>query len=148
MALQQAGLKYVGMRNEQAAAYAAQAIGYLTRTPGVCLVVSGPGLLHTFGGMANAQLNCWSVERSSRRTLSVRKCIPFVFHRRRLSFQASAGDWRLLRRRPRRNRRVPGMQPGGAEQALLQVQRKTPKRGAYSRARRKSNTVCHLRQTR
>lgn len=47
------------MRNEQAACYAAQAIGYLTGTPGVCLVVSGPGLLHVTGGMANAQINCW-----------------------------------------------------------------------------------------
>ena len=34
MAMQNAGLKYVGMRNEQAAAYAAGAIGYLTKTPG------------------------------------------------------------------------------------------------------------------
>ncbi|KAJ9581741.1 hypothetical protein L9F63_003918 [Diploptera punctata] len=59
MAMQQAGLHYVGMRNEQAACYAAQAIGYLTKRPGVCLVVSGPGLIHTFGGMANAQINCW-----------------------------------------------------------------------------------------
>uniref|UniRef100_A0A1A9ZYI5 2-hydroxyacyl-CoA lyase n=1 Tax=Glossina pallidipes TaxID=7398 RepID=A0A1A9ZYI5_GLOPL len=59
MALQSAGLKYIGMRNEQAACYAAQAIGYLTGKPGVCLVVSGPGLLHVIGGMANAQLNCW-----------------------------------------------------------------------------------------
>lgn len=59
MAMQQAGLKYVGMRNEQAACYAAQAIGYLTGKPGACLVVSGPGLLHVFGGMANAQINCW-----------------------------------------------------------------------------------------
>lgn len=61
IALQQAGLKYVGMRNEQAAVYAAQAIGYLTQTPGVCLVVSGPGLINVFAGMANAQINCWSV---------------------------------------------------------------------------------------
>lgn len=61
MALQQVGLKYVGMRNEQAAVYAAQAIGYLTCTPGVCLVVSGPGLLNVTAGMANAQINCWSV---------------------------------------------------------------------------------------
>jgi 2-hydroxyacyl-CoA lyase 1 len=36
-----------------------QAIGYLTGKPGVCLVVSGPGLLHVCGGMANAQSNCW-----------------------------------------------------------------------------------------
>lgn len=61
MAMQQAGLKYVGMRNEQTAAFAAQAVGYLTRTPGVCLVVSGPGFLNVVSGMANAQLNCWFV---------------------------------------------------------------------------------------
>ncbi|CAG9130596.1 unnamed protein product [Plutella xylostella] len=59
MAFQAAGLKYIGMRNEQAACYAAQAIGYLTGKPGVCLAVSGPGLLHCIGGMANAQVNCW-----------------------------------------------------------------------------------------
>lgn len=59
MAFQAVGLKYIGMRNEQAACYAAQAIGYLTGKPGVCLVVSGPGLLHVTGGMANAQVNCW-----------------------------------------------------------------------------------------
>ncbi|XP_049800666.1 2-hydroxyacyl-CoA lyase 1 isoform X1 [Schistocerca nitens] len=59
MSLQQAGLHYVGMRNEQAACYAAQAVGFLTGRPGVCLVVSGPGLLHCAGGMANAQINCW-----------------------------------------------------------------------------------------
>ncbi|XP_019868137.1 2-hydroxyacyl-CoA lyase 1 [Aethina tumida] len=59
MALQQVGIHYVGMRNEQAACYSAQAIGYLTGTPGAVLVVSGPGLLHVFGGMANAQVNCW-----------------------------------------------------------------------------------------
>lgn len=59
IALQAAGLKYIGFRNEQSACYAAQAIGYLTQKPGVCLVVPGPGLLHCFGGMANAQINCW-----------------------------------------------------------------------------------------
>lgn len=46
MALQASGLKYIGMRNEQAACYAAQAMGYLTGKPGVCLVVPGPGVLH------------------------------------------------------------------------------------------------------
>lgn len=81
MAMQAAGLKYIGMRNEQSACYAAQAIGYLTQKPGVCLVVPGPGkanqhiqtirmckkeffllfsgVLHCTGGMANAQINCW-----------------------------------------------------------------------------------------
>lgn len=61
MALQMADIHYIGMRNEQAACYAAQAIGYLTGNPGAVLVVSGPGLLHTFGGLANAQVNCWPV---------------------------------------------------------------------------------------
>ena len=59
MAAQEVGIHYVGMRNEQAAAYAAQAIGFLTARPAVCLVVSGPGLLHTVGGMANARENSW-----------------------------------------------------------------------------------------
>ncbi|CAH2000618.1 unnamed protein product [Acanthoscelides obtectus] len=61
MAMQMADIHYIGMRNEQAACYAAQAMGYLTGKPAACLVVSGPGLLHTFGGLANAQINCWPV---------------------------------------------------------------------------------------
>ncbi|KAF5296436.1 hypothetical protein FQR65_LT01423 [Abscondita terminalis] len=59
MTFQSYGIHYIGMRNEQSACYAAQAVGYLTGTPGVCMVVSGPGLLHCTGGMANAQVNCW-----------------------------------------------------------------------------------------
>ncbi|XP_045435261.1 2-hydroxyacyl-CoA lyase 1 isoform X2 [Pipistrellus kuhlii] len=59
VAAQQLGIRYVGMRNEQAACYAASAVGYLTGRPGVCLVVSGPGLVHALGGMANANMNCW-----------------------------------------------------------------------------------------
>lgn len=31
---------------------------YFSR-PGACLVVSGPGLIHALGGMANANMNCW-----------------------------------------------------------------------------------------
>ncbi|GIY10393.1 2-hydroxyacyl-CoA lyase 1, partial [Caerostris extrusa] len=58
-ALQENGIKFIGMRNEQSASYAAGVTGYLTRTPGLCLVVSGPGLVHALGGMANAQVNGW-----------------------------------------------------------------------------------------
>lgn len=64
------------MRNEQAAAYAAGAVGYLTGRPGCCLVVSGPGaphvrcsergsppsrpgVVHGLAGLANAQSNGW-----------------------------------------------------------------------------------------
>ncbi len=49
------------IHGQQAACYAAQAIGYLTGKPGICLVVSGPGLLHALGGMANAKENGWPV---------------------------------------------------------------------------------------
>ncbi|CAF1307575.1 unnamed protein product, partial [Didymodactylos carnosus] len=55
-AAQQCNLKYIGMRNEQSASYAASAIGYLTGKPAVLLTVSGPGLIHGLGGMANAQV--------------------------------------------------------------------------------------------
>ncbi len=56
---QHAGITYIGMRNEQAASYAAQAAGYLTGRPQGCLVVSGPGVIHAIAGLANAQQNCW-----------------------------------------------------------------------------------------
>ncbi|XP_055871130.1 2-hydroxyacyl-CoA lyase 1-like [Biomphalaria glabrata] len=59
LAAQAEGIKFIAMRNEQAASYAASAIGYLTKKPAVCLVVSGPGLVHALAGMANAMENCW-----------------------------------------------------------------------------------------
>lgn len=58
-AAQKVGITYIGMRNEQAASYAAQAAGYLTGRPQACLVVSGPGVIHALAGLANAQSNCW-----------------------------------------------------------------------------------------
>ncbi len=58
-AAQRVGIRYIGMRNEQAASYAAQAAGYLTGRPQACLVVSGPGVVHALAGLANAQANCW-----------------------------------------------------------------------------------------
>ncbi|KAB1283328.1 2-hydroxyacyl-CoA lyase 1 [Camelus dromedarius] len=51
LAAQELGIRYVGMRNEQAEQN--------MNRPGVCLVVSGPGLIHALGGMANANMNCW-----------------------------------------------------------------------------------------
>jgi len=59
IAAQEEGIKYVGMRNEQAASYAAQAYGYMTGRPGACIVVTGPGVVHGLAGLANAQQNCW-----------------------------------------------------------------------------------------
>ncbi|KAL3894613.1 MAG: hypothetical protein SGCHY_005177 [Lobulomycetales sp.] len=58
-ALSVEGIAYYGMRNEQAASYAASAIGYLSGVPAVCLCVSGPGMVHALAGMSNAQVNCW-----------------------------------------------------------------------------------------
>jgi 2-hydroxyacyl-CoA lyase 1 len=58
-AAQREGIKFFGMRNEQAASYAAGAVGYLTGRPGVCLAVSGPGMVHGIAGLANAWSNCW-----------------------------------------------------------------------------------------
>src|SRR6202021_638814 len=58
-AAQKEGVAYLGMRNEQSAAYAAGAYGYLTGRPGACLTVTGPGVVHGLAGLANAQQNCW-----------------------------------------------------------------------------------------
>ncbi|MBJ18268.1 MAG: oxalyl-CoA decarboxylase [Deltaproteobacteria bacterium] len=58
-AAQAAGIQFIGMRNEQAASYAAGAVGFLTGRPGACLTVSGPGMIHGLAGLANAQENCW-----------------------------------------------------------------------------------------
>jgi 2-hydroxyacyl-CoA lyase 1 len=56
---QREGIKYVGMRNEQAASYAAQAASYILGRPQACAVVSGPGVVHGLAGLANAKSNCW-----------------------------------------------------------------------------------------
>jgi 2-hydroxyacyl-CoA lyase 1 len=53
------GIRFIGFRNEQSAAYAASAYGYLTGKPGVCLTVGGPGVIHALAGILNSQVNCW-----------------------------------------------------------------------------------------
>ncbi|KAI8871345.1 2-hydroxyacyl-CoA lyase 1 [Ramicandelaber brevisporus] len=57
----EAGIRFVGFRHEQSAAMAASIWGYLARgiAPGVCLCVSGPGLVNALAGLFNAQANCW-----------------------------------------------------------------------------------------
>ena len=47
------GIRFVSFRNEQAAAYAATAYGYLTGKPGVCLSVGGPGVFHVMVGVCH-----------------------------------------------------------------------------------------------
>lgn len=49
------GIRFVAFRNEQAAAYAATAYGYLTGRPGVCISVGGPGVLHVMTGVCLPQ---------------------------------------------------------------------------------------------
>lgn len=88
MAAQQQGIKYVGCRNEQAvgllfefsisslrcrratrrkqwassrASELEKNSAFIACRPCVCLVVSGPGILHAIGGLANATVNCWPV---------------------------------------------------------------------------------------
>nr|XP_020468315.1 2-hydroxyacyl-CoA lyase 1 isoform X2 [Monopterus albus] len=41
--------------------HATQHLPLDTSLGGACLVVSGPGLVHALGGMANANMNCWPV---------------------------------------------------------------------------------------
>ena len=58
-AAQREGIQYFGMRHEQSASYAAQAVGYMTGRPGACLAVSGPGMTNAISGLANAWSNRW-----------------------------------------------------------------------------------------
>lgn len=58
-AISESGIQFYAFRNEQAASYAAGAEGYLTGRPGVCLTVSGPGLVHALAGLSNAKVNNW-----------------------------------------------------------------------------------------
>ncbi|KKK25843.1 putative 2-hydroxyphytanoyl-CoA lyase [Aspergillus rambellii] len=51
------GIRFVAFRNEQACSYAASVYGYMTGRPGVCLVVGGPGVLHTMAGIGNSSVN-------------------------------------------------------------------------------------------
>ena len=52
-AAQREGITYIGMRHEQSASYAAQAVGYLTGRPGACLSMGGGTYVHEIpGGVA------------------------------------------------------------------------------------------------
>ena len=53
------GIRFIGFRHEQSAAYAAAISGYLTKKPGICLTVSAPGFLNGLVGTANATTNCF-----------------------------------------------------------------------------------------
>jgi 2-hydroxyacyl-CoA lyase 1 len=53
------GIRFIALRNEQSASYAATAYGYITGKPGVCMLVGGPGILHGMAGIGNASANGW-----------------------------------------------------------------------------------------
>ncbi len=53
------GMRYIGMRHEQAAGYAAQTMSYLKGCIGACIVVSGPGMTNAITAFGNAWSNCW-----------------------------------------------------------------------------------------
>ena len=59
VAVQREGMRYIGTRHEQAAAYAAQAAGYMNGRIGVAAVVSGPGMTNAITALGNAEANCW-----------------------------------------------------------------------------------------
>src|SRR5690349_4093988 len=58
---QASGVRYIGFRHESDAVHAAAAAGFLTKKPGVCLTVSGPGFLNGLVALANATTNCFPV---------------------------------------------------------------------------------------
>jgi oxalyl-CoA decarboxylase len=58
---QASGMRYIGFRHESDAIHAASAAGFLTKKPGVCLTVSGPGFLNGLVALANATTNCFPV---------------------------------------------------------------------------------------
>src|ERR1700734_2015325 len=56
---QKSGIRFIGFRHETSAGNAAAAAGFLTRRPGICLTVSGPGFLNGLVALANATTNCF-----------------------------------------------------------------------------------------
>lgn len=53
------GIKVVGCRHEEQAAFMAQAWGYITKKPGVVVTGSGPGMTNTLTSLYVATANCW-----------------------------------------------------------------------------------------
>ncbi len=54
---QQGNLRYVGIRHEGAAAFAASAYGKLTGTPAVCFAIAGPGATNLLTGLWDANVD-------------------------------------------------------------------------------------------
>ncbi|RAH66244.1 uncharacterized protein BO66DRAFT_414497 [Aspergillus aculeatinus CBS 121060] len=96
------GIRFVAFRNEQACSYAASVYGYMTGRPGVCLVVGGPGVLHTLAGIGNATANNFPllVLAGSAETTAITKgafqeldAISFLTPHTKLAVRASSLDF-------------------------------------------------------
>ncbi|PYH41192.1 uncharacterized protein BP01DRAFT_377199 [Aspergillus saccharolyticus JOP 1030-1] len=96
------GIRFVAFRNEQACSYAASVYGYMTGRPGVCLVVGGPGVLHTIAGIGNATANNFPllVLAGSAETTAITKgafqeldAISFLTPHTKLAVRASSLDF-------------------------------------------------------
>src|ERR1700759_5287174 len=51
------GIRLVDVRHEASAAFAAEGWAKVTRTPGVCALTAGPGVLNGMAALASAQQN-------------------------------------------------------------------------------------------
>src|SRR4051812_37654181 len=56
-ALRRAGINYIGIRHEGAAAFAASAYGKLTGRPAACLTIAGPGATNLLTGLWDAKVD-------------------------------------------------------------------------------------------
>src|SRR4051812_9636036 len=56
-ALRRAGIAYIGIRHEGAAAFAASAYGKLTGRPAACLTIAGPGATNLLTGLWDAKVD-------------------------------------------------------------------------------------------
>src|SRR5260370_6435152 len=56
-ACREAGLQFLLTGHEASAAWMAQVVGQITRTPGVCAATLGPGATHLATGVASALLD-------------------------------------------------------------------------------------------
>lgn len=84
----------------------------VTCRPGACLVVSGPGLIHALGGMANANMNCWYSLIYNREAWDVCISAPVLSGLSLFCFQARNCHRRILRSEPGNSRCLSGVSTG------------------------------------
>ena len=141
---QSSGIRYIGFRHESDAVNAAAAAGFLTRKPGMCMTVSGPGFLNGLVALANATTNCFPVVQIS--GSSERHIVDLK--QRRLRGDGPADGGRTVResglsRRPaagHRQRHRPGDPRRGVGPTRRRLSRHAG-RGAGRRSRRRKGAA-------